>query len=73
MPPLSPVSHKELVKRLRQLGFEGPYSGGKHLFMMKGDLQLTIPNPHRSDIGNPLLSRILKQADITPEEWNNSK
>jgi hypothetical protein len=41
---LTPVSWKFLVKRLNELGFEGPYSGGKHPFMIKGDLVLTIPN-----------------------------
>lgn len=66
---LSPVSLHELVERLRQLGFDGPYQGGKHPYMIKGDLVLTIPNPHRKEIGVDLLSRILKQANITRDEW----
>ncbi|MCZ7393908.1 MAG: hypothetical protein ABOK23_00935 [Candidatus Methanoperedens sp.] len=37
--------------------------------MIKGDLVLTIPNPHRNEISIDLLSRILKQADIKREEW----
>lgn len=44
---VKPVTHRELVSRLRKLGFEGPYSGGKHLFMIKEELRLTIPNPYR--------------------------
>ncbi|MFQ6116132.1 MAG: type II toxin-antitoxin system HicA family toxin, partial [bacterium] len=44
------------------MGFDGPYSGGKHQFMIKEDITLRIPNPHQSDIGKELLSRILKQA-----------
>ncbi len=40
MSKLSPVSHNELVKRLRIFGFEGPFSGGKHLYMVKGNLRL---------------------------------
>jgi predicted RNA binding protein YcfA (HicA-like mRNA interferase family) len=59
----------ELVERLRQFGFDGPYKGGKHPYMIKGDLVLTIPNSHRKDIGVDLLTRILRQADITREEW----
>lgn len=51
MPGLRPVKHKELVSRLRKFGFEGPYSGGKHLYMIKDELRLTIPNPHRKEIG----------------------
>jgi len=60
MGKLKSISHKELVRKLRKLGFDGPYSGGKHLFMIKGNLTLTIPNPHRKDISVELLKRILK-------------
>jgi predicted RNA binding protein YcfA (HicA-like mRNA interferase family) len=69
MTRLAPVSHAELIRRLREFGFEGPHSGGKHLFMIKGDLRLTIPNPHRPEIGAVLLSRILKQAGIDRDDW----
>ena len=69
MPSLRPISWKNLVKTLRHLGFDGPYSGGKHPFMIKGDLTLTIPNKHHGDIGRELLVRILKQADISREDW----
>lgn len=73
MPPLNPVSHREFVKRLRILGFEGPFSGGKHLFMVRDENQLTIPNSHRGDIFVDLLSRLLKQAGISREEWESIK
>ena len=69
MADLSPVSWTKLVRRLRRLGFEGPYRGGKHPYMIKGNLVLTIPNPHRREIGLALLSRILKRAGVTREEW----
>jgi len=68
---LNPVSWKLFVNRLHKLGFEGPYSGSKHPFMIKGDLVLTIPNPHKTEIGVDLLSRILKQANISRDEWLN--
>ncbi|WP_218165484.1 type II toxin-antitoxin system HicA family toxin [Methanolobus zinderi] len=45
------------MKRLREFGFEGPFSGGKHSFMTKGDLVLTIPNPHKDRISAGLLQR----------------
>lgn len=69
MAKLSPVSFNELVRRLRKFGFEGPYSGGRHLFMLKGDLRLTIPNPHRKKIGVDLLTKLLRQAGIDREKW----
>ncbi len=41
----------ELVRRLRRLGFDGPYEGGKHPYMVRGDLVVALPNPHRAAIG----------------------
>jgi predicted RNA binding protein YcfA (HicA-like mRNA interferase family) len=69
---IQPVSWNDLVRRLRHFGFEGPYSGGKHPFMIKGDLVLTVPNPHNTEIGVDLLIRVLKQAGISREEWFSS-
>jgi predicted RNA binding protein YcfA (HicA-like mRNA interferase family) len=60
MPPSGPVKRKDFVRYLGQLGFEGPYSGGKHQFMVKDDITIRIPNPHQADIGRELLLRILR-------------
>ena len=72
MAGLSPVSHGELVRRLRKLGFEGPIAGGKHLYMTRGRHRLTIPNRHRREIGAALLGRILKQAGVEPHDWTEA-
>ncbi len=69
MPPFGPVRRTELVRALRSLGFEGPFSGGKHQFMVRGTVTLRIPNPHHADIGRELLSRILRQAGIERADW----
>ncbi len=69
MTKLKPLKWRELVSGLKEFGFDGPFAGGKHLFMTKGDLVLTVPNPHRADIGQDLLIRLLKQANISREEW----
>ncbi len=37
MPRFGPIKHTELIRYLRRLGFEGPYAGGKHQFMIKGE------------------------------------
>jgi hypothetical protein len=66
---LTPVSWNTLVQRLRLLGFGGPYRGGKHHFMTKGTLRLTIPNPHSEDIGIALLKEILSRGGINRNEW----
>ena len=69
MAELSPVSWLQLIRRLKELGFSGPVSGGKHPFMIRGQVVLTIPNRHRNEVSVDLLSRILRQAGITRDEW----
>jgi len=71
MPKFGPIKRKELIRYLRELEFKGPYSGGKHQFMVKGNIVLRVPNPHRSDIGKELLRRILRQAKIDIKTWEN--
>ena len=69
MPAIKTIKQKELIHFLRKLDFIGPYSGGKHKFMVKGDLRIRIPNPHKKDIGKNLLKLILKEAEISKETW----
>ena len=69
MPRLGPVRRDELIKYLSALGFEGPYSGRKHQFIIKGEVRLRIPNPHQRDIRKELLSRILRQGKISRDSW----
>ena len=64
------TSRRVLIRRLKDLGFEGPFSGGKHSFMRRGNLKLRIPNDHGEDIGAPLLGEILRQAGIDEATWN---
>ena len=68
MPPFGPVSRDQLVAYLRRLGFDGPYAGGKHQYMVRDRLRLRLPNPHQGDIGRDLLARILRQAGISRDE-----
>ena len=69
MPAIRPIKHKELIHFLRMLNFSGPYSGGKHQFMVKADLRVRIPNPHKRDIGKNLLKQILIEAEIEIGVW----
>jgi hypothetical protein len=34
---LSNISRRDLIKKFKSLGFDGPYSGRKHQFMIKGN------------------------------------
>ena len=69
MPSLNPVSRRELVRKLKELGFEGPFVGGKHHWMRRDGLRLTIPNPHGGAIDPGLIRRILRQSGITVDKW----
>jgi len=69
MPSFGPIKRADLIRALRQAGFEGPFTGGTHQFLVSGELSLTISNPHSGEIGRDLLARILRQADISREEW----
>jgi len=69
MPAIRPIKQIELIRFLRKLDFIGPFSGGKHQFMVKGDLRIRIPNPHKKNIGKNLLKLILKEAEISKETW----
>jgi len=69
MPSLGPIKRRDLIQGLRQAGFDGPYTGGKHQYMVKGSLRLRVPNPHQADIGKELLAAILRQAGIDRDEW----
>ena len=69
MPKLTPISWARFVKRMISFGFAGPYQEGKHPYMIKGDLSITIPNRHGEDFSSDLLSRILRQAGISRTYW----
>ena len=53
-----PDDGSDLIRHLKQLGFEGPYSGGTHQLMAGGEITNRVPNPPKGDIGMELLSRI---------------
>ena len=69
---LAPVSRGNLIARLKRLGYQGPFSGGKHQFLVRGSVRLTLPNPHSGDVGPSLLSRLLQQAGVTRDEWDET-
>lgn len=69
MPAFGPIKRREFIACLRQLGFSGPWSGGRHQFMEKGTLTVILPNPHRGEIDKKLLSNLLRQAEIDKSTW----
>ena len=68
-----PISRKNWIKKLKQLGFNGPFSGGKHQFMEKNGFRIAIPNPHGKDIGSGLISKMLRDIGVSKKEFNRLK
>ncbi len=67
------ISRKDMLRKFKALGYEGPFSGGRHQFMKKGQKKIRIPNPHGSrDIDVSLVKEILRQAGINSEEWDKA-
>jgi predicted RNA binding protein YcfA (HicA-like mRNA interferase family) len=64
-----PVPYRVLIKKLKNLGQEGPHAGSKHPYMVIGDTVIILPNPHQGeDVDVSLIKTILKDAGISREE-----
>ena len=77
MSQLNPCKRSDFVRKLRKLGFDGPYSGSKHHFMILGSNRLTVPS--NSEFSVPQLKMMLREVaaitgrEISADEWNNLK
>ena len=69
MPRFGPIKRDDLIRYLLEFGFEGPLQEESTIIWLKGQHRLVIPNPHGGDISRELLSKILKQAGIERNEW----
>ncbi len=70
----TPCKRRLFLQRLRRLGFEGPYSGARHQFLLFGQHRLAIPSNLEYSV--PQLRMMLRELEtilgreITAEEWN---
>ncbi len=70
-----PCKRRDFIKRLRQLGFDGPYSGTRHQFMVYEHHRLAIPS--NSEYSVPQLRMTLNETQailgrsVDAKEWNN--
>ena len=70
MSRIIPVPYRVLLKKLKNLGLDGPHQGRKHPYMIKGDIVIVLPNPHQGeDVDVMLIKEILKAAGISRDEW----
>ncbi|MGA3228971.1 type II toxin-antitoxin system HicA family toxin [Candidatus Binatus sp.] len=75
MPRLSPCSRSDFIRKFRNLGYQGPVGGGDHQFMSKrGHGTVKVPNPHSrgGEISVDLLSKVLRDAHVSRDEWMNA-
>ena len=74
MPKLPRISSKEAIRALERLGFEQVRQTGSHVVMKKetedGEIGCVVPVHRELKVGT--LSGILKQAQVTVEEFINS-
>lgn len=57
-----PCKRREFVRRLRVLGFDGPYSGARHQFLVVGAHRLAIPS--NAEYSVPQLRMMLREAEL---------
>lgn len=71
----NPCRRSLFIRRLRALGFEGPFSGSKHQFMTFAGHRQTIPSNDEYSV--PQLRMMIREVEgiigraITANEWNN--
>lgn len=70
----TPCKRSEFIRRLRKVGFDGPYSGTHHQFMIYQHHRLTVPSNQEYSV--PQLRMMIREIEailgrpVTVEEWN---
>ena len=64
------VSFRQMEKVLLRLGFESVRQKGSHVFYRHSDGRTTtVPNHPGRDLARPLLREILREIELTPEQF----
>lgn len=69
----TPCKRRDFIKKLRRLGFDGPFSGTRHQFMVFNDNRLTIPSNNEYSVAQ--LRMMIREVEeivdrsISFEEW----
>jgi predicted RNA binding protein YcfA (HicA-like mRNA interferase family) len=67
MPKLPRVSGAEAVKALARLGFIQARQKGSHVVLRRGSIGCVVPLHSELKVGT--LASVLRQAQVTPEEF----
>jgi hypothetical protein len=69
----TPCRRREFIRRLRQLGFDGPFSGTRHQFMIYEEHRLAIPSNAEYSVAQlRMMIREIEEIlgrEITLAEW----
>ncbi len=69
-----PCKRREFIRRLRKLGFDGPYSGTRHQFMVYEGHRMSVPS--NAEYSVPQLRMMLDEVEdiigrsVSVDEWN---
>lgn len=70
MSKLRSINYRIMDKLLHRLGFETTRQKGSHVFYRHTDGRTTtVPNHGGRDLARPLLREILREIELTPEEF----
>ena len=64
-----PFTPREVIAKLKRAGFEEVRQTGSHLFFRHADGRLTFVAIHRGDIPIGTMRKILKQANLTEDQF----
>ena len=70
----TPCKRRDFIRRLLQLGFDGPFPGTRHQFMTYDRHRLAIPS--NTEFSVPQLRMMIREVEkivlreITIDEWN---
>ncbi len=73
MPRWTPCKRNDFIRKLRRLGFDGPFTGTRHQFMVISQERLAIPS--NAEYSVPQLRMMLREIrnltgkEITVDEW----
>ncbi|MBN2091712.1 type II toxin-antitoxin system HicA family toxin [candidate division KSB1 bacterium] len=69
-PKLKLCSGSKAVQKLQRVGWEISRQKGSHVMMTKSDYPYTLSIPQHKELGIGILSKILKQANLTIDKFN---
>ncbi len=73
MSKLTIISPKNMVRLLVKLGFSEIRQKGSHKSFRHADGRTTVVPFHDEDLGRGLIRKILKDIEITPDEYENMR